>query len=65
MFFFSIVDDMLVDSEVSMVASSISRICRLSLSEILIGVGYMCACERLYLYFFSEKMNDDTGHYQR
>ena len=34
-----------VDNETSMVTSSISRICLLSPSEILIGIG-MCACIR-------------------
>jgi hypothetical protein len=33
-----VIDDVPVDSDTSMVTSSISRICRLSLSEVLIGV---------------------------
>jgi hypothetical protein len=33
------VDDMFVDRKASVVNSSISGICRLSLSEVLIGVG--------------------------
>ena len=35
----SVVGDVLVDSEAPVVTSSISRICRLSLSEVLIEVG--------------------------
>ena len=46
-----VVGDVPVDSEALVVTSSISRICRLSLSEVLIGVGLRtcihrdeCAC---------------------
>ena len=49
-----------------MVTSSISKICRLSLLEVLIGVGLhaciyrdecACACECLRLYCVSQKKN--------
>ena len=47
----SVVGDIPVDSEVTVVTSSISKICRLSLSEVLIEVGLRvciyrdeCAC---------------------
>ena len=47
----SVVDDVSIDSETFVVTSSISRICRLNLSEVLIGVGLRaciysdeCAC---------------------
>jgi hypothetical protein len=39
----SVVHDVPVNSKAPMVTLSISRICRLSLSEVLIGVG-LCAC---------------------
>jgi hypothetical protein len=52
------VGDVLVDSDTSKVALSISKIYRLGLSELLIGVvlrAYIhmceCACEHLHLYF--------------
>ena len=38
----SVVGDVPVDSEAPVVTSSILRICRLSLSEVLIGIG-LCA----------------------
>ena len=54
-----VVGDMFVDSEAPVLTSSISRICQLSLSEVLIRVGlYACidrgectsVCERVHLY---------------
>ncbi|CAN6300376.1 unnamed protein product, partial [Urochloa humidicola] len=45
----SMVGDVPVDSEAPVVISSISRICRLSLSEVLIGVG-LRACIRMGEY---------------
>ena len=51
MFVLSVVGEVSVDSGAPMVTSSISKICRLSLSEVLIGVGLRvcihrdeCAC---------------------
>ena len=57
----SVVGDVPLDSEAPMVISLISRICRLSLSEMLIGVGCVrvfigmsvCVCEHLRLYCVS------------
>ena len=56
----SVVSDMSVDNEMPVMNSSISRVCRLSLSKMLIGLGlrariykvsmYECICERLRLY---------------
>ena len=47
----SVVGDVLVDSGAPVVTSSISKICRLSLSEVLVGIGLRactykdeCAC---------------------
>ena len=60
----SVVGDVLVDSETPVVTSSISRISRFSLSEVLIRVGLRacihrgecaCVCERLRLYCISKK----------
>jgi hypothetical protein len=54
-----VVGDVPVDSEATMVTSSILRICQLSLSEVLtevgrvsifIGVSVRALCERLRLY---------------
>ena len=42
----SVVGDVPVDSEVSVVTLSISRICRLSLSEVVIGVGLRVCIHR-------------------
>ena len=42
----SVVGDVPVDSGVPVVTSSISRICRLSLSEVLIGVGLRACIHR-------------------
>jgi len=56
----SVVSDMSVDNEMPVMNSSISRVCRLSLSKMLIGLGlrvwiykvsvHACICERLRLY---------------
>ena len=57
---------MAVDSKAPVVTSSISRICRLSLLKVIIGLGLhtcihrgecACVCERLRLYGDSKKMN--------
>ena len=54
------VGDVLVNSEAPMVTLSISRICQLSLSEVLIRVGlYACICERLRLYCVSKKKREE------
>ena len=45
-FVLSVVGDVPVDSEAPTVTSSISRICRLSLSEVLIGVGLRACIHR-------------------
>jgi len=58
------VGDVPIDSKAPVVTSSISRICWLGLSEVLIGVGLhacihrsecACVCEHLYLYRVSQK----------
>ena len=60
----SVVGDVPVDSGAPVMTSSISKICRLSLSEVLIGVGLRvcihrgecaCVCECLRLYCVSKK----------
>ena len=60
----SVIGDVPVDSEAPVVTSSISRICRLSLSEVLIVIELRacihrgecaCVCERLRLYCVSQK----------
>ena len=45
-FVLSVVGDVPVDSGTPVVTSSISRICRLSLSEVLIGVGLRACIHR-------------------
>ena len=60
----TVVGDVLVDSKAPVVILSISRICRLSLLEVLIEVGLrvcihrnkcVCVYERLRLYCVSQK----------
>ena len=46
-FVLSVVGDVPVDSGAPVVTSSISRICRLSLSEVLIGVGLRACIHRV------------------
>ena len=47
-----VVGDVSVDSEALVVISSISRICRLSLSEVIIGVGLRACIHRVSVRAF-------------
>ena len=67
-----VVGDVLVNSETPVVTSSISSISRLSLSEMLIRVGLRacihrgecaCVCERLRLYYVSQKKYVSSSKY--
>ena len=60
----SVVGNVLVDSKTSVMTSSISKICRLGLSEVLIWAGLRacihmgecaCVCERMLLYCVLQK----------
>ena len=72
MFVLSVVGEVPVDSGAPMVTSSISRICRLSLSEVLIGVGLRacihrdeCACVFVSICVFNVFLKKNNNNHER